>query len=663
MLVTALTLAGALAAASPPAAPAPSPELFGLTRVLKVEFRLTPAAWERMQPAAPPQFGPGFPPGPGVPPFGPAPAGRPPNKTRGAHRTMMGMEYPLVRAAATMDGTEYPDIALRYKGNFTYMASSQGLKRPFRVDLGRYVKGRAIGGVSKFSLNNNITDPSHMREVLAYDLFRKARVPAPRTAFAQVYLTVPGRYDHQYLGLYTLVEAVDDSFLKAQFGSDNGLLLKPQFQGLPYLGEEWPAYAARFGEGVKGTAPPASTARFIALARLVNQADDNAFRQGIAGLLDVDEFLRFLAANALLVNLDSFLAMGQNYYLYHEPAKNRFSWIPWDLDLAFGAWPMGGSPEQQEDLSLLHPYGGQNPLIERVLKVPEYRSAYLGRIGELLRGPFSVQRLNAAVDAARPAIRSAIADEGDAALLAFERATGPGTAPATGAQAPGRPGEGFPLGMPSLPLRRFFQQRVQSASAQLAGKRSGYVIQPGSFGPGAGGPGMALGRPLFSDADRDRDGRVTPAELAGMLARWATEWDSDRSGALDGAELARGLNRLIGFPEGGVRPGNALRNDLVPGPGAPGGGPPPFGGPGAFLGAQLLRAGDPAGRGRLTAADLSALAREWSRTWDRDRDGVLTVEEFGAGLGALLGPPPGFGGLPRGAGPPAPDEPRPGGSR
>jgi spore coat protein H len=639
MLAFALMLAAAVALAPVGGAGAGAPELFGLARVVEVELSLTPEAWAKMQPPEMTPFGPrgrAAPwgrPGAGLRPGGAAAAGEP----REGHRNGMGVEFPVVRATVKLDGATYADTALRYKGNFTFMASAAGLKRPFRIDLDRFVKGRTAAGVSTFSLNNNIADPSRVREVLAHDLFREAKVPAPRTASARVYLTVPGRYDRRYLGVYTLVEAVDRPFLKSRLGRDDGLLLKPEFQGLPYLGEQWAAYAARFGDAIKGAAPAASTARYIALARLVNEGGDEAFRQEIGRLLDVDECLRFLAVNALLVNLDSFLAMGQNYYLYHEPGRDRFYWIPWDLDLAWGAWPMGGSPEQQADLSLLHPYAGQNRLIERLLKIPEHRAAYLARIRELAAGPFSLARLSAKLDAVRAAVRPAVAAEGEAALRAFDAATGSGISTAA-RPAPEAAGPGAPPAMPFMPLRSFFRQRVESVNAQLAGKRTGFVTQFGR--PGApGGPGEALGRPLFHTADRNGDGRLTPVELAETLAGWSREWDGDRSGALDPRELSRGLNRMFGFPPPGFPPGGAA------GEGAPAVRDlAAVDGPGAALAFRLLPAVDTDRNGQASAAELSRAAAEWSRAWDRDRSGSLSPEEVFAGLGGLFGPPPGSGG-------------------
>ena len=62
--------------------------------------------------------------------------------------------------------------------------------------------------------------------------------PASRTAFVELSLTVADKYDKTYVGVYTMMEPVDKAFLRERFGSDKGMLLKPErIQGIPYLGE------------------------------------------------------------------------------------------------------------------------------------------------------------------------------------------------------------------------------------------------------------------------------------------------------------------------------------------------------------------------------------------------------------------------------------------
>src|SRR5262249_22604698 len=110
------------------------------------------------------------------------------------------------------------------------------------------------------------------------------------------------------------------------------------------------------------------------------------FRKNVAGLLDVDEFLRFLAATVLMSSWDSFLRMGHNYFLYLNPETDRFVFIPWDEDLTFGGGPGGpGGGSSATELSLMKPYGGRHRLVERLLAVPEYAAAYQEHCRKLMR--------------------------------------------------------------------------------------------------------------------------------------------------------------------------------------------------------------------------------------------------------------------------------------
>jgi spore coat protein H len=136
-------------------------------------------------------------------------SGRERDARRGAQRLMgFGLDFPEVHADLDFNGQQFKDVAVRYKGNFTYMASRSQLKRSLKIDLNEYVKGQKLAGVSTLNLHSNVTDPGWMNEVLSYRLYRDAGVPAPRTAYARVFVTVPGKYDQYYVGLYSLVENI-----------------------------------------------------------------------------------------------------------------------------------------------------------------------------------------------------------------------------------------------------------------------------------------------------------------------------------------------------------------------------------------------------------------------------------------------------------------------
>ena len=142
-------------------------------------------------------------------------------------------------------------------------------------------------------------------------------------SFARVNLRIPGLMDRQPHGLYSVVEQVDKRFLKHRYGSAKGLLLKPStFGSFRYLGESWEPYEIGFVP--KTTPTEAQKERVIAFARLVSKTADEDFAAELENYLDVDQFLRFLAVNTLLCNLDSFLGNTQNHYVYLEPESDRF---------------------------------------------------------------------------------------------------------------------------------------------------------------------------------------------------------------------------------------------------------------------------------------------------------------------------------------------------
>src|SRR5262245_45549146 len=319
----------------------PGDDVFGATRVLKIHLEIPAAEYEAMQPA-PGGFG--F---PGAPPKRPAP--KMSKNKRDGERNLFGTMFPWAQADCTITGKTYKKVGIRYSGEITYFASSQGLKRPLAIEFTRF-GGPRFHGLTALQLHAMPMDPAKGREVLAYSVFRAAGVPAPRTAFAEVTLTVPGKYDREHVGLYAVVESVDKRFLEDRFGTDKGLLMRPfQVRSVEHLGDDWERYKGQYRPLSEPTREQAR--RVIAFARLVHQAGDDEFKKEIGSYLDVDAFLRFLAANALTAILASSVALGQNYYLYLDPKSHRFHFLPGDLEFALANFLLMGTADQLMDLS------------------------------------------------------------------------------------------------------------------------------------------------------------------------------------------------------------------------------------------------------------------------------------------------------------------------
>ena len=473
--------------------PTSAKALFAPGHLHTIHVRLTAQSWKLLEPGAGSQW-------------------LQTNKTPSASATQTvalrkgAASYAYVRTDLDFDGQTVRDVGLRFKGGMSYSVSTAYPRRPMKLDFERFVPGGRFAGLAMLNLNNQALDPSQAREALAFELFRELGVPAPRTGYALVYLSVPGTYDREFLGLYTLIEEVDEKFLKRHFDNDNGLLVKPEgMRGLAYLGEDWGRYSGIYRPKTREDSK--LTRRMIELAKLVHRADDATFANNIATYLDVDELLRYVAVNAALANFDSFLSTGHNYYMYMNPADGRAVFIPWDMNMAFAGYTWVGTIPEIERLSITHPYVDHNLLIERLLQIEAYRNAYAGHVRRLVEGGFSIDAIRRKVAAIAPMIQRA----GEAAAKAG-KAGSPATRPTTVPR----------LHVPDL--LTYVEHRGQSMRLQLDGKQEGFI-------------------PAFRDPDLVLEEWAKIVKPVGALL---AALDTNRDGRVDDQELTKAVDALVG---------------------------------------------------------------------------------------------------------------------
>ncbi len=492
----------------------------------------------------------------------------------------MGIEFDYVHAALDFAGQSMADVAVRYKGNGTFMMSRGSLKRSLKIDLHRFTKDAQLAGVTTLNLHSNVTDGSWMNEVLSHRLYRDAKVPAPRTAYAKVYITVAGQYDRKYFGLYSLVEDLDSRFLQEHYPTKGGALFKPVTRKLfEDLGADWEAYKQPYDAKNKLTVLQKN--RVIEFGKLVSHANDAEFAARLGEFLNLDEFARYMATTVWLSTLDSLLGMGQNFYVYLNAKTNKFEFLPWDLDHSFGQFGMSGTQEQREKLSILHPWQGSNPFLERVYQVDAFQQLYRARMLEFSKSIFQPARFTKQVDEIAAVIQAAVGEESADKLANFNKVVAGEAVEATGfgpPRGPGGPGMGGPGGR-TKPIKAFVEPRAESVALQLAGKSEG-MINAGRGGPGGGpgggrpggfGPGNMIGRMLFPKLDTNQDGSITRDELRQTFTRWFDAWNQDHTGQLTADQLRNGINQDLmppmPFGPGGLgRPG---------GPSGPSGPAPP----------------------------------------------------------------------------------------
>lgn len=380
-------------------------EFFAPAKVWTVHFMMSADAWRAMQPRQGAGGGFGF----GGGRFLGPPGGR--NGVAGRQ----GIEFDYVHATLQIDDWTFRDVAVRYKGNGSYLRATRAGsdKISLKVDLNKNVKGQKLAGLTTINFQNNITDAGWMNEVVAYRLYRDAGALAPRTAYAQVYLTIEGQAGKRYLGLYSISENVDENFAEDRFGTKKGAILKPSTQDLfTDWGADWAVYNQSYDP--KTDLTDAQKQRVMALGRLVSKASDEEFAAQISDYLDLDDFARYFAVLVWIANHDSLLQNGQNFYTYLHPETNRMHFIAWDQDFSFGNGRISAG------WSIHSAWNGNNRFLSRVFAVPAFRSRYLDRMAEFSERLFVPDRFAQQVAEIGPAIRPSIELEGKEWLTAFD---------------------------------------------------------------------------------------------------------------------------------------------------------------------------------------------------------------------------------------------------
>ena len=271
---------------------------------------------------------------------------------------------PITRPGETIDGTFEPiwiscdlfyndkqwyEVGIRVKGNSSLQSTySSGIKKfSFKLDFDQFenvypaINNQRFYGFKQLNLNNSFDDKSLMRDKVAGDLFRDFGLPMAKSAYYEVYINYQGK--SQYFGLYTLVEEVDNTVIKTQFVDGDGNLYKPEGSAAGFaLGKyNTSDFYKKTNESTSDWSD--IKALYDALHSEQRTSDPKAWRDLLESKINMDLYIRWLAANTVMQNWDTYGKMTHNYYLYNDPSTSKFVWIPWDNNEALQDGKMGGS--------------------------------------------------------------------------------------------------------------------------------------------------------------------------------------------------------------------------------------------------------------------------------------------------------------------------------
>lgn len=301
----------------------------------------------------------------------------------------------FVPAEVYYDGIQWYRVGVRFKGNSSLQTTWQSgnFKLSFKLDFDEFeddypqIDNQRFYGFKKLHLKNNYDDKSMLRDKIAGDVFRNAGLAGSRTAFYTVYI------DHGdgpiYFGLYTMVEDVENTLLDDYFGDDDGNLYKPDGDAASFA-------MGTYDEDEYEKKNNEDEADFSDVSNLLSilhhssrTTDAVTWRTNLDDVFDTHVFLKYLAANTVIQNWDTYGKMTHNYYLYNNPNTNKLTWIPWDNNEALQLGKRGGSLPL--DFSGMNP--SEWPLIGYLYADDVYKEQYDTYVQEITDNSFSASNI------------------------------------------------------------------------------------------------------------------------------------------------------------------------------------------------------------------------------------------------------------------------------
>ncbi|HNB80812.1 MAG TPA: CotH kinase family protein, partial [Chitinophagaceae bacterium] len=179
------------------------------------------------------------------------------------------------------------------------------------------------------------------------------------------------------MGLYAIVEEVDDEFCDHWFNNHDGNL----FKGDPHGDLRWKGASTQSlyesSYELKNNSTANNWTDLISLIDIINNTPVNTLHTALDSKLNTARFVKHWAAMDLFSSLDSYIGSGHNYYIYHDTISDRFEWIAWDNNESFGSFKNSLSEAQLLNLDMYYLSQPTNrPLCNQMLTNPVYHAMY-----------------------------------------------------------------------------------------------------------------------------------------------------------------------------------------------------------------------------------------------------------------------------------------------
>ena len=305
-----------------------------------------------------------------------------------------------VHATLAVDGRSYKDVGISFRGNNSFTAVPEGLKRPLSITIDSVHDQDLLGHRSLNLLNAN-QDPSFLRSVIYLDVARDY-IPSLGANFVQVVI------NGESWGVFVNQQTFSQEFELTRFKTTKGTRWKSPNNstggGFAYLGEDIALYR-RWYE-IKGPDNPSAWRALVDATRILHDTPAADLERALAPVMDLDAVLRFLALDMTLVNNDGYWRDGSDFNVYLTD-KGRFLFTPHDANEGFRMTVRNGLSVQPDPLAAMD--DPNKALRHKLLANPELRRRYLAYVGDIAEKWLDWRRLGPLVERYAKLIGAAVA--------------------------------------------------------------------------------------------------------------------------------------------------------------------------------------------------------------------------------------------------------------
>ncbi|MFO0845388.1 MAG: CotH kinase family protein [Gemmataceae bacterium] len=274
----------------------------------------------------------------------------------------------------------FRDVGIHVKGaagSFRGIDDKPGLT----LNMNKFGAAQTFHGMDKWHLANSVQDATYVQELICGELMRAAGIPASRVGHAVV--TINGRKR----GLYYLKEGYDKFFRKRWFENLNG-----NFYDGGFLRDlDQPLHLLSGGDDVKNHAD------LKALLAAATERDHAVRLKKLDKLLELDKFLSYVALEVICWDWDGYPINRNNYRVYHDPKRDKITFLPSGMDQMFGD-PNG---------TILPHF--QGVVARSIVETKEGRKRYLDRMEEMLKKVVKADDLVKRLDELEKRVQPALA--------------------------------------------------------------------------------------------------------------------------------------------------------------------------------------------------------------------------------------------------------------